>query len=318
MTKLGILSNIILAYPPPQPQSSPPPPTPFQPQQPAGGPPPPPPPPPAGAKKGKPWLLPFVFAIIAVIFLILALIGPWQSGTSKTEIGGEEMTLEGDMGLQSRTARADEKVLIEPGSDPANPKFVDEYTANYNDKPEDGGMNDDVDEGGRPNELGAWNVCFYLTILAFIMAILMLVFTLVAGTKRSAKMGKLAMIFAILALIFGLLTPIYAVVGVPAGRQADFDESIEDWDPAYGEEPELEHNSWWESYDEDDEFGKTEVNVGAGWGWYLALIGGIMALLGMIFIMKMNKKLKEESPAAPLPPPPPAPAPPPPQQPPQW
>lgn len=318
MGRLGILSNIFLAYPPPQPQPSPPPPAPYQPQQPVGGPPPPPPPPPpAGAKKGKPWLLPFVFALIAVIFLVLALVGPWNSATREVEAAGQSMEYQYDAGLQSTTYKADEKVMFEPGDDPLTDEPTDEFTTNHNDKPEDGGMNEDIDKNGSPNTLAAWNTTFYLAILAFIMAILMLVFVLIAGTKRSAKLGKLAMIFAIIALILGLIAPIYAVVGIPAGAEADYDERYEDWDDSYGEKPEL-HNSWWDSWDEEDDIGtKEEWNVGAGWGWYIGLIGGIMALLGLIFIMKMNKKLKAESPAAP-PPPPPAPMTPPPQQPPQW
>ena len=171
--------------------------------------------------------------------------------------------------------------------------FTDELTVNYNDKPEDGGLNDDVDKGGGPGELAGWNTCYYLTILAFIMAILMLVFTLVTGMKSSAKVGKLAMIFAILTLIFGLLAPIYAATGIPAGVEADYNERYEDWDEAtQGEKPDL-HNKWWDSWDMEDEYSKTEITVGGGWGFYLCIIGGILALLGLIFIMKMNKKLKE-------------------------
>ncbi len=281
MTKYGILSSINLANPPP-----------------------------AGERKGKPWLLPFVFAIIAVVCLILGLVGPWAAADGKGEIAGEDYTFAYDYGLQSYHATANEKIIPEPGSDPFNPTFTDELTVNYNDKPEDGGLNGDIDDGGGPNELGAWNTCFYLTILAFIMAILMLVFTLVAGTKRSVKMGKLAMIFAILALIFGLLAPIYAATGIPAGVEADYNERYKDWDEAtQGEKPDL-HSKWWDSWEEEDEYSKTEITVGADWGFYLCIIGSILALLGGIFIMKMNKKLKEESPAAPSPP---APAPPPPQ-----
>jgi hypothetical protein len=315
MVKVGIIQSILAGYYPqqqPQPQPTYPPP---QQQPPPQAAPPPAAAPPPPKKAAKPWLLPFVFALIAVVFLLLAIIGPWQSATIEYKSDYGDYSATGDAYLQSRTTTADEDVLLEPGEE----EFTDQVTINYNDKPEDGGMNEDIDEGGSPAELAAWNTCFYLAILAFIMAILMMVFVLMAGTKSNAKMGKLAMIFAILALIFGLLTPIYAVVGIPGARQADFDESIKDWDDSFGEEPELEHNSWWDSYDE----GGAEVNLGAGWGWYLGLIGGIMALLGLIFIMKMNKGLKADQPAPAAPPPAPAPAPapapqyqqPPPQQP---
>jgi hypothetical protein len=272
MTKYGILSSIFLANPPP-----------------------------TGERTGKPWLLPFVFAIIAVVFLILALVGPWASMRGETEVAGESTKFAYDYGLQSYSATADDKILPEPGSDPLDPynqTYTDELTINYNDKPEDGGLNDDVDKGGSPGELGAWNTCFYLTILAFIMAILMLVFTLVAGTKRSAKIGKFALIFAMLTLLFGVFAPVYAATGIPAGHETDYNERYKDWDEAtMGEKRDL-HNSWWDSWDEESIYSKTKYTVGGAWGFYLCIIGGILGLLGAIFIMKMNKKFTADSPAA--------------------
>jgi hypothetical protein len=285
MTKFGILSGVLLTNPPP-----------------------------AGERSGKPWLLPFVFTIIAVVFLILALVGPWGTMRANGEMAGEDFKLAYDYGLQSYSATSDAKMIPEPGSDPYNPTLTDELTVSYNDKPEDGGLNGDVDKGGGPGELDAWNICFYLAIVAVIIGILMLVFTLVAGTKRSAQMGKFAMIFAILAAVSGFLAPVYAATGIPAGVEDDYNEEYKDWDEAtMGEKPDL-HNKWWDSWDQEDAYSKTEITVGAGWGFYLSLIGGILALLGGIFILKMNKKFKEASPAAP---PPPAPVPPPPKQPPQ-
>jgi hypothetical protein len=146
MTKYGILNSIFLANPQPDEE-----------------------------KKGKPWLLPFVFAIIAVVFFILALVGPWAAMTAEGELAGEDFTMAYDYGLQSYSATASEKMIPEPGSDPYNPRLTDELTVNYNDKPKDlfqyGGLNADVDKGGSPGELAGWNTCFYLTILAFIMAI---------------------------------------------------------------------------------------------------------------------------------------------------
>jgi hypothetical protein len=300
MVKIGILSSILAGYPPPQYQQPPPP-------QPAPPPPQPAPAPlPAPKKGGKPWILPFVFAIIAVVFILLSLIGPWQTLRVEGEVADEDIWMQADYGLQSITMTASEDLLYEP-DDENYEDPTDQVTYYHNDKYEDGGMNDDVEDGGSPAELAAWNTCFYLTILAFIMAILMLVFVLIAGTKGNPKLGKLAMIFALLALIFGLLTPIYAAAGIPAAREADWDELDTDED--------IEHNSWWESWDEEG----TDFTLGAGWGWYLCLIGGIMALLGLIFIMKMNKSLKADQPAPAAPPPAPAPAPQyqqPPQQ--QW
>ena len=70
MTKYGILSSIFLANPPQ-----------------------------VGETKGKPWLLPFVFAIIAVVFFILGLVGPWGAMSGEGEIAGEEYTFAYDYGF---------------------------------------------------------------------------------------------------------------------------------------------------------------------------------------------------------------------------
>ena len=178
MVKIGIIQSIFAGYyPQQQPQPQPTYPPPQQQPPPPAAPPPAAAPPPPPKRGGKPWLLPFVIAIIAVVFLLLALIGPWQTASISSEYGDEDSSINYDLGLQSRTVTASDKILSDPGADD-DADAVDEYTVNYNDKPEDGGMNDDVDEGGSPAELGTWNTCFYLAILAFVMAILMLVFIL--------------------------------------------------------------------------------------------------------------------------------------------
>ncbi len=245
-------------------------------------------PPPSRPVGGKPWLLPMVFAIIALVFIGLSLAGPWN--TTRVEgkaLDGDDGWVEYDYKLQSVQGHSSEKTFND-GKD----KDSDVYS--YNEKPDEDnpmGMEGDIDKGGSPATLLAWNVSFYLTVIALITAILFLVFIIIGGIKRNQGFYKGAMVFGIITIILGFLAPIYAATGIPAGVEADFDESMKDWDESImGDKPKLEHNSWWDSWSDGEGDAKYDYSRGAGWGWYLSLIGGIMALLAVIFVIIMNKK----------------------------
>ncbi len=194
-------------------------------------------------------ILALIGMIITLVFIIIALIGPWYSASGKVddEEGYSNYSL---TGLDSK----------EPGEDA-------EFKS-YADIKED--LSDDAKE-----KYGIFDTTMYITIGTLIVCILALIGIL----GISFNFGKPGMM-KMLGGIFGILTFILALVAIFYFMSLPSEFEMKD---SKGDDI-----GFWAS-DEIDYMGsKATVNYGPGYAWYLMLLAAIISLI-MSIMLFLNK-----------------------------
>ncbi|MDI6707611.1 MAG: hypothetical protein QME47_00735 [Candidatus Thermoplasmatota archaeon] len=128
-----------------------------------------------------------------------------------------------------------------------------------------------------------YNNVFYITIVALVLGIIGLITAIVAGVGKLS--AKIAGIFLILTFIFALVAPIYFAAVLPGAMHADLPE----WNKGFTGSEDLTYMDMTGSW-----------SWGPGYGWYLAVVAFIVALIGAILAFRAKKP--KAAVAAPTPP----------------
>lgn len=142
-------------------------------------------------KKG---IIALICMILTLVFIIVALVGPWYSMSSESD-GVEGYS---NFGLTSSETKGVEG---------------EAKTTSYSDQKKDyEDENMDI-----PDIYGVFDTTFYITIVALIIALVSLIFILgtTFGFGNFKTMKMFGLIFSILALIFCLIAPIYFMTSFP-------------------------------------------------------------------------------------------------------
>jgi amino acid transporter len=228
----------------------------------------------------KKWILAFVFALIAVILLGVALMMPWYNVTGKTSGGGSDYEVTYDYKLQEATRITEDE----------------EETISY--------TNETFED---LKVVPVFNNTFYMTILALVMAILLLVFAILGGLK-GGKLPVLGVIFGVLAFIFALIAPMYMMIGIPAAITEEWEEAKKEAEENNWDAPDkpIQAESFFGS--EESEEGtngdsvKTELSWGGSTGWFLAIVAFVFALLAFVNMLNVMRESKAGPTGAPPPP----------------
>ncbi|MCX6667563.1 MAG: hypothetical protein NTV74_04910 [Euryarchaeota archaeon] len=203
-------------------------------------------------KKG---IIALIGMIVALVFIIVALIGPWYVVSTKSTLGTTEYKTDATMSLTSTTATS--------GGVTQTVSHADTRKAM-----EAAGVDTGIYD--------IFNIAFYLTIFALIVAILALVFMLghVFNFGKPNMMNKLGMIFGIITFILALVAVVYFMVAVPGENSTK---------TADGKDI-----GFWYSTSESG----LSASVGPGYAWYLMLVASIIALIASI-AMLLKKSVPE-------------------------
>jgi len=192
--------------------------------------------------------------ILALVFVIVALVGPWYGISIKLTLGTAEIKSDATMSLTATTLSV------------TTPLGSNTTTTSYADTREQAKAT-----GTDTGILDIFNIAMYFTIFALIVAILALVF-LSGYTFNFGKphmMKNLAMVFGIITFIIVLAAVFYFMVAVPSQLKAS-DSNLQN----------VEDFGFWYSKSESG----NSVSLGPGFAWYLMIVAGIIALISSLFI----------------------------------
>lgn len=238
-------------------------------------------------------VLALIFAVIAIVFLILSFVMPWwwiHRESESFSIHGSTKTI----------SKSDALVSLSWGT-----SFGGGGARSIN---------------GESNTASLIGFTTMFLILALIYASLMITVIFLIWLKKLIN-PKLPLILGILAMIFCLLAPILFMIALPGALKADAEQSHEDRDLEYKapthDDP---TNSFFGSYEGTDQgyyITKTRQLWGGDIGWIFAFIS-FFSLVFSVVNLGLPKRTKY-SPSQPLPPQqytsrPPPPSPPPPRQ----
>lgn len=186
--------------------------------------------------------------ILALVFVIVTLVGPWYTMSSSMTILTNEVKMEGSMSLISTTTTT---------TSGGTAKTETESNADARKAAEDLGQD--------ASYYDIFNNTLYLTIVALLVAILALVFVLgyVFNFGKVVMMKNLGMVFGIVTFVMALIAVFYFMTAVPAKMNS------------YG----ADVGFWYSNTVE----GAT-VSLGPGFAWYLMIVAGIIALISFVFI----------------------------------
>lgn len=208
-------------------------------------------------KKG---IIALICMIITLVFIVVALIGPWYAISSKSSGFGMDYDSDASITLTSTTT--------------SNGKTE---TTSHADAKKDA-SNKDV--------FSVFDNTLYITIVALIMAILafigMLGLMFNFGNLKTMKM--LGSIFSIITLIIVFIAVFYFMTAFPAEAEM---KTIDGDDAGF-----------WYSESKSEQGVEASISYGPGYAWYLMLIGGILALVSAI-ILFMDKPGPTMAPAPP-------------------
>ena len=201
------------------------------------------------------WILAFIFALLGVILLGIAMGSSWFQ--VKYEYDGEREDSSVNMKLREMI------FIIE-----YNSSGDLEKTYSYSDE-----MYDDSDI---PQIM---NLTFIFTNLALILTMLVIVFAILIVIKKGS-MAKIGMIVALLAFVFALIAPLYLMVALPG----TFDEK--------GDESEAgPQDSFFGSSEASTEDGTIKTTWGGTTGWFLAIVASVFNLLAFNMIRSAGKEI---------------------------
>lgn len=192
-------------------------------------------------KKG---IIGIVLALLVVVFLGVALIGPWYvtSNGGKTDSKFRESTTDGTTTAYDET-------------------FYDTNTGKV------------------------YRNTFYITIVALVLGIIWLITALLTSMGKLKLSAKIVAIFMLLTMIFAIVAPGYFAATLPGAIK---DDSAGVWNKGFigsGDVTILGVTV-------------TECSWGPGYGWYLAVVAFVVALIGLILVF-LKKKAPAVAPAVP-------------------
>jgi PKD repeat protein len=120
----------------------------------------------------------------------------------------------------------------------------------------------------------------YLVYLGLIMGIFLLIGAIIATMKKSKK---IAVLFGFLAFIFCLLGPVIFMYWHPGAYAEDFGIDIEE------QEIEGPYSTFMGTIKQEYLGSESEITWGPGNGWYLAVGGAIVALIGLLVALAIPK-----------------------------
>ncbi len=260
------------------------------------------------------WAVGVILMVIAIVFLILAMIYfPWF--TTKTEFTKKNIEPEEwayDENLEGYGAPEREYDEVEFGlqtyqikssdaRDWDNDSYVDgakskEYT--YTDKPDKGGWDgsyDDIIESkhigawkyGGPAQLDIYNMVYMFVLLTIIFAIICIILIPLAGMRKIPPIAAKVMI--VVTIIFVIIGPLYFAIGLPDAIGTDADKKGFDVPPEAGG---IMGNADERDQATNDIISDTEFAPGLG--WWLSIISIFLVIISLGFVT---------TPAPPAPPP---------------
>lgn len=130
------------------------------------------------------------------------------------------------------------------------------------------------DEDAPENQAKLYTNVYYIAIVTLVIAIISLICLILSGIgKLGIKIAgiKIGAILLLITMIFAIVAPVYFAVAVPGAMHED----SATWDKGFmGSEEEAGMKTTW----------------GPGYGWYLAIVAFVLALIGMIFTFIPGKK----------------------------
>jgi hypothetical protein len=193
-----------------------------------------------------------VLGVIAVVLAIVALIGPWWVVNADIHLGG---------GFTSTSQQ-----LYSPfGRTETSQSNVSSSTnaSTYSDMPQTGSV---------------FTIGTALTALGLVLGIAMVVIG--ALPSRSASFRRFAMIAGVLAFLFLLIAPLYVMSALPAAVNQDMGGSL----------GATSFSGFWGTKSASlGLLGSVSITWAAGWAWYVAIVAGIVALVGGIAMMASRK-----------------------------
>ena len=140
---------------------------------------------------------------------------------------------------------------------------------------------DEYDEDFYETDTGAvYSNTFYIAIVALVLGIIGLITAVMAGIGKLS--AKIVTIFLLLTMIFAVVAPVYFAVALPGAMDEDWSGG---WDKGFwdsGEETSVEPIT-------GTEYTST-YTIGPGYGWYLAIVAFVFALIGLIITVIPGKK----------------------------
>jgi len=204
-------------------------------------------------------IIALICMIVTLVFIIVALIGPWYSMSYKIE----------GTGISDSEMDYSSTLTSSSGKNPFTGKEESQSHADARKEAEDMGSDTGV--------FDVYDNTLYITIIALIVAILGLIgilgFVFNFGKPKTMKM--IGSIFIILTIILSFVAVFYFMTAFT--EEANL-QTIEGKDAGF----------W---YSESKSQGSAEMtySAGPGFGWYLMLIGAILAIISIIFVF-MDKK----------------------------
>ena len=212
-------------------------------------------------------ILGIIFAIIALVFIIIGLVGSWYNIHMETSLSGFNSVTDSDVFLTKMEASYDHGT----GTPTKQSIDLDTVRKQY----ESAGMDTSFLDG--------ITIAFYLTIIALVFAILTLVFGIISISLPKFQM--LSGILAILILLFAILGPLLFMIG--------FYSFIEQQSKLYTVTGDVEGMGFWFSRSGEG----FEMSMGPGYAWYLMFVAAIFGLIAAImFFIKDKEPIPIQSP----------------------
>lgn len=191
-----------------------------------------------------------VLGVIAVVLAIAAIVGPWWVVDSTASFGPLSETGHADYGLFGGTSTTKGNL-----SSSTN-------TTNYADTPAIGSV---------------FSVATILSILGLVLGIGMLVIAALPGANPSFR--RFALITGGLAFIVLLVASLYVMSALPGAVNQD----------SGGGPTSTTFSGFWGTKSVSFFGAQATVTWAAGWGWYLALVAGIVFLVAGVVMLASRK-----------------------------
>lgn len=200
-----------------------------------------------------------VFAILALVFIIIGLFGSWYSSHMEMSLlGSSSMISDSDVYL----TRIEGSSGYQVGARSIQSMDLSEIREQY----ESAGMDTSF--------IDAIGNSFIVTIVALIFGIIAMVFAIISILKSKFKI--IAGILSILVFVFAILAPIIFMTGFTSFVEAQ----ASSYSSSAGD------IGFWFSTEENG----VKASMGPGYAWYLMIIGAIFALIGGIILFLKQKQ----------------------------
>lgn len=195
-------------------------------------------------------LMGLVLSLIVVVLLGVALVGTWW--TYEMEGTGGSVTV--DRKLQEGT------ITTEVAGTSTTETKAYKDTTGYEDSA----------------AFKVYDNTYYITIAALILSVITLILLILVGIGKVALV-KIGVIFLLITMIFAVVAPVYFAVALPGAM----DEDAEDTGG---------YDKGFMGSESDYPMAGTDSTWGPGYGWYLAIVAFVFALIGLIITVIPGKK----------------------------